>query len=404
VADVLRRFFARLGEESIAQLLTRAGLPGPDFDGLKPQQRTKAAVEAALNAEVGVRSRIEAIAGTVVSLSDRGDHAELALRAACEYHAHLLEKLESDRSLEERILEVWSEQPHLLDRARNLAMSFAWRDSRYQCSFQVQNPNELAANLDEAVEAMRHIVQSLQGGRRVHAEAFTYADVDRTPIATSPSAGRVHHVALYLETPASYLMEFQEGEVGAVPVLRRQAKEMAIDYNAATGRLDVTGKGVGGSRVLSAIANEFRILALADSSLTALERSEWSLDMFLCSKPPHLAPPDGFSSVRVTEIILRSQRQYGAKTVFRGPDGGSAYDRLAEHGLNLAKLSFEWVSSATLALNVLPETDDEESRSVEVTLGWPNTLSFDGAGLEDRRQIRAWLEQGAFVPPHQHTT
>jgi hypothetical protein len=126
--------------------------------------------------------------------------------------------------------------------------------------------------------------------------------------------------------------------------------------------------------------------------------------MFLCSKPPHLAPPDGFSSVRVTEITLRSQRQYGAKTVFRGPDGGSAYDRLAEHGLNLAKLSFEWVSSATLALNVLPETDDEESRCVEVTLGWPNTLSFDGAGVEDRRQIRAWLEQGAFVPPHQHTT
>ena len=64
------------------------------------------------------------------------------------------------------------------------------------------------------------------------------------------------------------------------------------------------------------------------------------------------------------------------------PDGGSAYDRLPELGVDLAKLAFEWVSSATLALNALPETDDEESRSVEVTLRWPNALSFDGAGLE----------------------
>ena len=175
MTDVLRRFFSRLGPDAIGRLLARVGLTQPDFDGLKPLQRSRATVAVVLEA-VEVRGRIEAVAGTVVSLSDRGDHAELALRAACEDHAQLLEMLESDRSLEERILDVWSEQPRLLDRARNLAMTLAWKDSRYQCSFQVQNPNELAANLDEAVEAMRRIVQSLQGGRRVHAEAFTYAE------------------------------------------------------------------------------------------------------------------------------------------------------------------------------------------------------------------------------------
>jgi hypothetical protein len=391
VADVLRRFFSRLGQDAISPLLARAGLPHVELDGLKPHQRSKAAIAAVLHAPDGIRGPLEAVAGNITSLADRGDNAEVALRAVCEGYQHLLEILETDRSLEERILIVSVEQPKLLDRARNLAMSLAWRDSRYQCSFEVDNPKDLARNIDDAVESIRRIVQNIQGGRKVYAEGFTYSDADSTT-----SAGRVHHIALYLETPASYLMEFKEGEGTAVPVLRREAREMAIDYNAATGRLDVTGKGVGGTEVLREVAEEFRAQAVSDASLTALKRPTWPMGAFLSNVPPPLQPPEGFALVHVSEIALRSQRQNGATAVFRGPHGGTAYDRLRELGIDLAHTAFESISSATLTLDALPD-DVGLTRPVRVTLRLPNALSFDGAGVRDRREIKAWLERHAFA-------
>ena len=395
MADVLRRFFSRLGQDAMSQLLVRAGLQDVFLDGLKPLQRSRAAITAVLHAPDRVRGPLEAIAGNITSLADRGDNAEVALRAVCEGYGHLLEVLETDGSLEERILTVSVEQPKLLDRARNLAMSLAWRDSRYQCSFEVDNPKGLAHNTDDAVEAIRRIVQDIQGGRKVYAEGFTYSDADS---AASTGAGEVHHIALYLETPASYLMEFKEGEGAAVPVLRREAREMAIDYNAATGRLDVTGKGVGGTEVLRLVAEEFRAQAVSDASLTALKRATWPLEVFLSSAPPRLQPPEGFAFVHVSEIVLRSQRQKGGTAVFRGPHGGSAYDRLREFGIDLAQTPFESVSSATLTLDALPAAEaDEPIRPVRVTLRRPNALAFDGAGLRDRREIKAWLERLAFA-------
>ena len=101
------------------------------------------------------RGRLEGIAGHVLALANLDDHAERALRAVCRNQQRLLKRLEDDCSLEERILDIWFSDRKILDRARNLAMGYVWRDGRSHCSFMVSNPQQAAADLNQAVEAIR---------------------------------------------------------------------------------------------------------------------------------------------------------------------------------------------------------------------------------------------------------
>ena len=395
--DVVRKFLSRLSAESVVRLFEHIVLSHPDVSDLGPRQRTNAAHKALLAADDEQRGIAEGIASHVIGLAEKGDFAERALRATCQGNTVLLERLEEERSLEERIFSVWLCEPKILDRARNLAMGFAWKGGRSHCGFNIINPQQVNEQLDDAITEIRDIVQSLQGGRKVDTETFTYQEMDYSKAPETAHALKTHHIAIYLETPASYLIEFKVGESGITPVVRREAREMAIDYNPANGRLDVTGKGVGGPRVLHRIAEQFRVHAIADASMTELKRPEWSLGFFLRDATPSLSPPEGFSSVRVSEIALCSQRNPAGSAVFRGSKTGSAYERMAQMGVKADQLSFEMVRSVTLTFEVVPEDMDQPERLARVTLSWPNATSFDGASVEERRVIETWLKQQNFA-------
>ena len=83
------------------------------------------------------RARIEAMAGQIVSLAEKGDHAERALRAVSEGRPDLLKDLDADIALEDRILMIWQKDSKLLDGARNLAMGLHWRGGKLHYSFQI---------------------------------------------------------------------------------------------------------------------------------------------------------------------------------------------------------------------------------------------------------------------------
>jgi hypothetical protein len=396
MTDIVRRFAVRLSQDAIARLFLDADLPAPDFEGLGPRQRIQRVVERILKAPDAKRGRLEGIAGHVLALANLDDHAERALRAVCRNQQRLLKRLEDDCSLEERILDIWFSDRRILDRARNLAMGYVWRDGRSHCSFMVSNPQQAAADLNQAVEAIREKIQKFQGGRKVYSEFFEYADEDGSGASEGSPAQTIHHIALYLETPASYLMEFPEGKDVAIPILHRAAREVAIDYDPGTGRLDIAGKGIGGAKIFADISEEFRLKAVAGAELTKIRRKEWPLHMFL-GEVPSLAPPDGFSKVCVSELVFRSERQSGGKVIVRAGEDQSAYDRMREIGIHASRLLFERVQAATLTLETLPEHEDNPGREVRLTLSWPNACSFVGATVYDRRVIDAWLKQPPFA-------
>jgi hypothetical protein len=394
--DSVRTFVTRLSSNAIVRLFSEAELAMPNLEALGTRKRTQRVVEAILEASDAKRGRLEGIAGHVLALSKLEEHAERALRAVCRNQKTLFERLDDNCSLEERILNIWFSDPKILDRARNLAMSYVWRDGRTHCGFMVGNPQHIHGDLSQAVEAIRRTVQKFQGGRKVHSEFFEYIDEDERDAPADQPTMSIHHIALYLETPASYVMEFPEGEDVAIPVLHRGAREVAIDYNPRTGRLDIAGKGIGGAKKFADIGQEFRLHALAGAELTAIRREEWPLQMFLSEAPPVLTPAEGFSKVHVTELALRSERQASGKATFHTTADQTAYQRMQELGIAVSQLPFEKVQTVTLTLEAFPECPDERGREVRVTLGWPNVRSFVGASLRDRRLIDAWLKQRPF--------
>ncbi|MBU2533766.1 MAG: hypothetical protein KKB37_13575, partial [Alphaproteobacteria bacterium] len=364
----------------------------PDIESLGPGNRRSGAVEVVLAASDELRGQMEAIAGHVFALAERGEYAELALRAVCAKDTQLLDLLEEELSLEERILNVSFKQPKLLDWARNLAMTFHWKDGqRFHAGYRVENPMELIADIGSAVESIREIVQSRSGGRQVYAETFSY-DQPPNDVGNEKTASvQVHHIAIYLETPASFLMEFGHGKPAVAPVVRRVAREMAIEYTPSTGRLDVVGRGVGGAKVFHDVAEAFRARALSDAPLTKLSYEEWPLSIFLRRRSPKFDPPEGYLSVRVTRLLLRSRREDGGKVEYTSSATGSAYDRLRELGTDDLNRSLEWASSVTVTFAVVPASEDEPAREVRAILSWPNGLRFEGATLKDMRMLEGWL-------------
>lgn len=389
--DCVRRFITRLGPESRHRLFQHLDLAMPDISERKGCERDKRLVEAVLSSADSIRGRAEAISAHVILLSDKGEYAERALRAVCRRdRADLLELLESDLSLEDRTFCLWLEDAPLLDRARNLAMSFHWRDGRYHCGFDVNEKTPLGEHLEQTIIEIQNIVQAIQGGRNVAVDEFTYLD--------ETACGQpVHHFAVYLETPASALMEFREGQNMPIPVLRREAREIAIDYNPRTGRLNLSGKGVGGQKNFSKIAIAFASSALAGAQLTEVTHQDWRLPAFLVKPPPSLSPPTAFSSVRVTEMVLFSRTCPGGQAVLRAGEGQDVYDRMQELGISTEARALEYVYSITLTVEPALEVPGDVGRRVRVTISGNNSRSFDGASLRDRKIIDAWLEEPPFM-------
>jgi hypothetical protein len=106
MTSAVRRFVTALSPEGLCLLLQHSDFSASGFDGLDRRERTKLAVELVLRAPVGIRGRVEAVAGSVISLAEKGDLAERALREVCQCSPEMLAILESNRSLEERIFTV----------------------------------------------------------------------------------------------------------------------------------------------------------------------------------------------------------------------------------------------------------------------------------------------------------
>jgi len=190
MSTAVRRFVTALSSEGLGLLFQHTGLLAIGFECLDRRQRTKSAVAAILNAPVSIRGRVEAIAGSIISLAEKGDLAERALREVCQGSDEILAVLESDRSLEERIFSVWLSNSKTLDRARNLAKAHYWRSGRYHCGFDLKNPGPLMDDVDAAKEAVGRLVQQAQGGRKAHLDHFSY-------LPENGAGDVVHHIAVY---------------------------------------------------------------------------------------------------------------------------------------------------------------------------------------------------------------
>ncbi|MEM9355007.1 MAG: hypothetical protein AAGB04_02240 [Pseudomonadota bacterium] len=196
MADLVRTLFNRLTADAIVRLFACVGLPSPDLPDEKRVVRTRLAIEALASASNEQRGAIEGMAGHIIGLSDRNDHVEPALRAACSQWPKLLDLLEQDLSVEERTLDVWLRMPSILDRARNLASAYRWRQgTRYHSAFAVASPEKVVVDLHPAMQEIQNVVQSIEGGRKAQLASFECYD----PWATGVEADRVkHHITIYL--------------------------------------------------------------------------------------------------------------------------------------------------------------------------------------------------------------
>jgi hypothetical protein len=382
------RLITRLQVDSRKQLFERAGLTPIQESGLKQRDLVRLHVEAVEKASDMQRWAIEGIASQTLAISEKGELAEQALRRVCGPDSRLEAVVEADRSLEERVLTIALTESHLLDRVRNTTMLHHWRDGRFHCEFEVSDPRPLCSDISQAVESIGRIVRSVQGGRRVHPDKFRCRDSDNPE-------NLVDHLAIYLETPASILMEFPKGETTPQPVLRREARELALEYDAQTGRLEIAGKGLGGSKVFRDIADAFCMQALGDADYRAVQRQEWELQDFLADEQPILHPPEGFARARITEIVTWSRDDPGSKLVIRTGRDQEMVDRFRQLHLR-AQWLVESVYGITITLEAFPESDEKRGREVRVTLRRPNSQSFDGATYNDERNIKRWLQGEAF--------
>ena len=392
LSNEVRQFFGRISNHSIADIFKHFKLEPPDLTGLENRKvkRTNAAVDAAFETDIG-RGLAEALSSEIIALSDKSDLAEMALRSVCESNDALLQMLESEQSLEERCWWVWKADHQFIDRARNITMAYHWQNGRYHSGFTVSDPSSVIEDLQNAVVKIQDEVQSLEGGRKAQADHFSYHE--QTEVEGEGKPTLIHHVAIYLEKPAKSLMEFRPGSDDAAPVIRRQAKELAITYNTRTGRLDVAGEGIGGQKVLEKIAGHFSTHALNDAPLEKVTRNDHSLDRFLTIDPPSFSDaPDGFDHVQVYEIRLRKKGEETSRATFKTNGDDSANERMSRMGITQSKLRQEHIAGVTLQFGSGVDERDEQ-RKARVILTWPTGVSFENASIADQNNITTWLHQ-----------
>jgi hypothetical protein len=175
MADAAYTLLNRLSEGGAGRFSNCVGLAAPASDAASHRRRIKVTLAVIRNAREEQRDNLDIIAANIIALSELDELAELALRAVCEPQPSLLNLLESHLSLEGRLQSVSLHEPAVLDQARNLAMTFHWKQGRrYSASFTVGTPQPLTKTISPAVKAISKLVQELRGGRKVHVEHFTY--------------------------------------------------------------------------------------------------------------------------------------------------------------------------------------------------------------------------------------
>lgn len=393
LAEATAKLFNRISVAATTDLLARAGLELDNLPSLKARTRTRRILDMLQSAPDAKRAGIEGVAGRIIAFAERDTFAEIALRAACSDSERLLDTLEATESLEERALRVLLSEPKTFDRASSIASGHGWRGGRQHCAFKINAGASLAAALQDAISEIASVVQATQGGRKVDSEYFTYPDLFATePSNASDPVAIVHHMAVYVEAPASYWIEFGEDQPGIAPVLRREAHEIAIDYYPESGDLHVAGKGVGGSKTLEDVANVFGAKALAGEDVRRIERESWNLDAFVGVSAPILDPPQSFATVTIEEVAFRSRKQRSALVTYRGGEGSDAYARMRALGLTTDKLTLELVRSVTVRFTTIADSTVDQ-RKVRATVSWPNTLTFDSGMPAERRAITKWMRE-----------
>lgn len=388
MADAVVRLNSRLSPEAMTDLMTRVGIDASPGNTSR-RQFQKATLKAVESAPDSARMKLEGIAGRIVAFAERDEFAETALRTACWDLPQLMALCDADSSIEERALRVLFEAPKTFDRASSISTGHHWRGGRQHSLFETAKNGDVSDSINEAVTLIKKAMERQQAGRRVATDEFTYRDLLSIEDGQDPAkAPLAYHVSVYLEAPASYWLEFEAGPTEMTPVLRSEAKEIAIDYYPATGELHVAARGVGGSKVLHAIAEIFGTHALETTEIALVERQEMALGTFLTMSTPVLPIPSGFAKLDIVEVSLRSRQNRAALATFKGGDSGNAYTRMREVGVTADKLAGELIRSVTVELAT--SVDPAASRSVRATLNWPNRITFDGASPAERRSIQAW--------------
>lgn len=391
MVDAVRTLFNRLSPTVSRDLLDRVGIDSSDLGELRNFERTREILERLTKAPNTARIEVEAIAGRVVAFAAKSDIAERALWACSQDDSGLADLLNQSASLEERALSLWFLDRRTFERANNVASGYHWAGGKYHCAFRVAAPGTLVTSLQDVAAEIGALIQSQAGGRKVDPDLFSYPDPEHAG-ETAEERPVIHHLAIYVEAPASYWVGFSDDEDKATPQLRRDAKEVSISYNPAKQTLDVAGRGIGGSKVLEEIAHIFEAYAIQDVPFEKLKRVDWNLDRFLGVDTPVLEIPDGFSSLVVRSVSCRNRSQKSAQAIFRGEGSQDAYDRMKQLGVNPGALAFEWVRSVMFELQST-ETADVPARPVRMTLNWPNGAAFDGATMQEQAVLNAWAQE-----------
>lgn len=387
MTHAVRRLLVTLSDESLRLLFEDAEVALPQRDGNAASDYRRLLNDTVRRCSDASRNRIEAVAGEVVALGDKTIFGDMALRSAATGEAAAI-ATDDSAPLLDRALRVLLRAPKEFRRARNIASGLHWRDGRYHRGFRLSAGGAIQSSLRDAASALAAAVQASQGGRHVDHDPFDYADPLWKESGTPPL---VHHVAVYVGAPATSVMEFLNDQDEVARVVRTPAKEVAIDYCPTTGRLDVAGYGIGGGDVLELVAKRFAASALADAQLAQISRREVHLESFARTRVEPPRPPEEFASARIFELTLRRKAEPAGRASFFGARNQTVYDRISEVGVSLASLGMELVRAVGFEFAQV-RRDDGETRYVQATLTWPNSLTFgSGVGVEERRRIERWL-------------
>ncbi len=391
MTDTIRSVFNRLSVNGLTLLLETAKVPCPDFEGLGTRGRVSQALEAVKVAPQSARVECEAITGHIWLLAKKQDFAERALSRVCRGKTELTAILDEDFSLEERIFHLWLKDPKIIHRARNLAMADRSQRSRSHCRFKIDCGNGFTEGYQKALPHIQTLIQKLQRGRRVVADHFIYDDAEEHPDggSTAGVSQPVHTIAIYLESPASMLLEFAHHEDTVISTLHREARELSIQYRPGAGVVDIAGRGLGGPRVFCDIAQILHDESFAGSEMIEIKFEHWRLQPFLSEQAPTILPPPGFTSVDVIEIAFA---ELGGDMVTVEGKRRDVYQRFKTLGLTEKHFSFQTVRFVSLRLQRSPEGSESKARDVTVTLRIPSTCQFENVTDRERTAIKAWLD------------
>lgn len=397
MADYLRRLLLHLSSDGIGLLFDRARLPAPELEPGAKSSATTRLVKLIAQGPDTARDLVEALAHEVGALVDKEDAADMALRSVCAGEPGLMAMLDqSASSLTERCLRIALADGAVFAWARNMATGLRQRDGRYHRAFLVRDPGALQADPSLAASLIAAELQKMSGGRCAKYDVFDYED------HAFRGEGRIQtkqHIAIYVGGPAISVSEFDAKTNELLSVIRRPAKEIAIDYCESAGRLDVAGYGVGGGQVLAMIADIFRANALSNAEMSQIERRETHIDNFVRERVVLSDPPDGVTNITIKQIELRSNRKSKGRAIFTGGPGQDAYERMDELDVDRGALSEEFARSVQLDFDFAPCAPDGETRTVSVIVSWPNGLSFSNAGVREKRIIEKYLIGQKLLDP-----